>query len=75
MIAIIQMVSLVYVVAFEVSFGRNYNLHSVVRHFLERTHLQDMNFVSCKGNKRGKQSLYYLVIYPAVIQLGGHAEV
>lgn len=31
MITIIQTVSLVYVVAFEVSFGRNYNLCSVVR--------------------------------------------
>lgn len=74
MIAIIQMASCVYVIAFEVSFGRNYNLHSVVRLFLESTHLQGMNFVSRKGNKRGKQSLYYLVIYPAVIQLGCHAK-
>lgn len=31
MIAIIDMISQVYVVAFEVSFGGNYNLHSVVR--------------------------------------------
>lgn len=31
MIAIINTVSLVYVVAFEISFGRNYNLRSVVR--------------------------------------------
>jgi len=30
-IAIIHTVSLVYVVAFEVSFGRNENLHSVMR--------------------------------------------